>query len=184
MSSASTISSTSTRINEAGCWSPPKHPRRSAPVANTAWSSSRTARWPGNALTEADVTWQLEQMAAQGIGGVEIMSLWKVYEKGNVEYLTPEFLDLVKHTVAEAKRLDIEVAVTFSPGWGFGGAWVPQEDQSKVLCLASKDLEGGARFCGGCPPAIVPASSTRCATATGSRRAPSRVIGRRPAANN
>ena len=34
--------------------------------------------WPGNALTNADITWQLEQMAAQGIGGVEIMSAWKM----------------------------------------------------------------------------------------------------------
>jgi len=107
--------------------------------------------WPGNALTKADITWQLEEMAAQGIGGVEIMSMWKVYEKGNVEYLTPEFLDQVKHTVAEAKRLDLEVAITFGPGWNFGGAWVPKEDQSKVLCLATKDLEGGARFSGALP---------------------------------
>ncbi len=60
--------------------------------------------WPGNALTKTDITWQLEQMAAQGIGGVEIMSAWKMYERGNVEYLTPEFLALVKHAVAEAKR--------------------------------------------------------------------------------
>jgi hypothetical protein len=44
--------------------------------------------WPGNALTKADITWQLEQMAAQGMGGVEIMSAWKMYEKGNVDYLT------------------------------------------------------------------------------------------------
>ena len=59
--------------------------------------------WPGNALTKADITWQLEQMAAQGMGGVEIMSTWKMYEKGNVEYLTPEFLDLVKHAVARGQ---------------------------------------------------------------------------------
>ena len=107
--------------------------------------------WPGNALTQADITWQLEQMAGQGIGGVEIMSMWKVYEKGNVEYLTPEFLDLVKHAVAEAKRLDLEVAITFSPGWGFGGSWVPKVDQSKVLCLANKDLDGGIRLSGALP---------------------------------
>jgi hypothetical protein len=34
--------------------------------------------WPGNALTKADITWQLEQMAGQGIGGVEIMCTWKM----------------------------------------------------------------------------------------------------------
>ena len=107
--------------------------------------------WPGNALTKADITWQLEQMAAQGMGGVEIMSAWKMYEKGNVEYLSPEFLTLVKHAVAEAKRLDMEVAFTFSPGWSFGGPWVPKADQSKVLCIGSLDLAGGSPFNGTLP---------------------------------
>lgn len=107
--------------------------------------------WPGNALTKADITWQLEQMSAQGLGGVEIMSAWKMYEKGNVEYLTPEFFDLVKHAVAEAKRLDLEVAITFSPGWSFGGSWVPKEDQSKVLCMGAADVAGGAEFNGKLP---------------------------------
>ena len=115
--------------------------------------------WPGNALTKADITWELEQMAAQGFGGVEIMSTWKMYERGNVEYLTPEFLDLVKHAVAEAKRLDLEVAITFGPGWSFGGPWVPKEDQSKVLCQGTLELAGGSAFAGKLPqPDIQPAT--------------------------
>jgi hypothetical protein len=77
--------------------------------------------WPGNALTRADITFQLEQMAAQGLGGVEIMSAWRMYAQGNHDYLSPEFLALVQHAVAEARRLDLEVALTFSPGWSFGG---------------------------------------------------------------
>ena len=72
-------------------------------------------------------------MASQGMGGVEIMSAWRMYEKGNVDYLSPEFMELVKHAVKEAKRLDLEVAITFSPGWSFGGPWVAREDQSKAL---------------------------------------------------
>jgi hypothetical protein len=107
--------------------------------------------WPGNALTKADITWQLEQMAAQGYGGVEIMNTWKMYERGNIDYLSPEFVALVQHAVAEAKRLDLEVAITFSPGWSFGGPWVPREDQSKVLCVGFKDLAGGMPFRGALP---------------------------------
>jgi len=140
-------------------------PKPSQPCADVTFSAlksewdkpSRTYKphtrwwWPGNALTKADITWQLEQMAGQGMGGVEIMSLWKMYEKGNVEYLTPEFLDLLKHAVAEGKRLDLEVSVTFGPGWGFGGSWVAKEDQSKVLCMASVDLTGSRRFIGALP---------------------------------
>lgn len=109
--------------------------------------------WPGNALTKADITWQLEQMAGQGMGGVEIMSAWRMYEKGNVDYLSPEFMELVKHAVQEAKRLDLDVAITFSPGWSFGGPWVSKEDQSKALCMGSLDLPGGATFNGRLPEA-------------------------------
>src|SRR5690349_13349367 len=72
------------------------HPARSYKPHTRWW-------WPGNALTRQDLTFQLEQMAAQGMGGVEIMSAWKMYAKGNHDYLSPEFLDLVRHAVAEAK---------------------------------------------------------------------------------
>ena len=67
--------------------------------------------WPGNALTKADITFQLEQMAGQGMGGVEIMTAFQMYEKGNAEYLSPEHLELMKFAVSEAKRLDMEVAI-------------------------------------------------------------------------
>jgi len=66
--------------------------------------------WPGNVLTPSEITWQLEEMATQGMGGVEIMSSWKLYEKGNVEFLSAEYLGLLKHAVAEAKRLDLRLA--------------------------------------------------------------------------
>ncbi len=107
--------------------------------------------WPGNALTKTDITWQLEQMAAQGMGGVEIMSTWQMYEKGNAGYLSPEFFDLVKHAVAEGRRLDLDVSLTFGPGWSFGGSWVAKADQSKALCMSSQELAGGQHFSGKLP---------------------------------
>jgi len=124
-------------------WEKPAHTYR----PHTRWW------WPGNALTHADITFQLEQMAAQGMGGVEIMSAFTMYEKGNHEFLSPAHLELMKFAVAEAHRLDLEVALTFGPGWSFGGPWVEPEDQSKALCLGSKDLTGGTRFNGALPAA-------------------------------
>lgn len=110
--------------------------------------------WPGNALTKADITFQLEQMAKQGMGGVEIMTAFQMYEKGNAEYLSPKHLELMKFSVAEAKRLDIEVAITFGPGWSFGGPWVSPEEQSKTLCMGSVDLDGGTSFSGELPQSL------------------------------
>jgi len=134
--------------------------------------------WPGNALTKADITWQLEQMARQGMGGVEIMSTWKMYERGNVEYLSPTFIDLVKHAVAEGKRLDLDVAITFGPGWSFGGSWLPKEDQSKVLCMGAEDLAGATHFSGRLPEATgkVAARKSRSQEAQGASNEPGRLV--------
>lgn len=107
--------------------------------------------WPGNVLNNEDITWQMEQMSAQGLGGVEIMSTWKMYKKDNVEYLTPEYLKLVKHAVKEGKRLGLQVSITFGPGWSFGGSWVEESDQSKVLCMGAKDISGSIQFTGELP---------------------------------
>ena len=81
------------------------------------------------------------------------MSTWRMYDQGNVEYLSPEFIDLVKHAVAEGKRLNLDVAITFGPGWSFGGSWVAKEDQSKALCMGLQELTGGQHFSGTLPEA-------------------------------
>lgn len=102
--------------------------------------------WPGNAVTAEGISWQLEQMYRQGMGGVEIMSCWRWYEKGTIPYLSPEWKQMVRHAIREAAKRDMEVALTFGPGWSFGGFWVPPEDRSKVLACAWLDVQGPARF--------------------------------------
>jgi hypothetical protein len=112
--------------------------------------------WPGNALTESEIERQLREMHAQGIGGVEIMSCWRVYSRGNASYLSPQWADRVRHAVRTARELDMKVALTFGPGWSFGGSWVPPEDRSKALVRTAVDVSGGATFDGPLP-AYVPA---------------------------
>ncbi|MCA9411432.1 MAG: hypothetical protein KC944_09495, partial [Candidatus Omnitrophica bacterium] len=74
------------------------------------------------------------------------------YEKGNIEYLSDEYLEMAKHTVAEAKRLGMEVSFNFGgPGWVIGGDWVPQEDRSKNLVPTQIDLKGPIVFDGPLP---------------------------------
>ncbi len=103
--------------------------------------------WMGNALSKDDITWQLEQMRAHGIGGVEQISMQEVYEKGNHPYLSPEYLELLRHAVDEAERLGMEFSLNFGgPGWIFGGDFVPQEERNQNLLASSFEIEGGKRF--------------------------------------
>lgn len=108
--------------------------------------------WPGNPMTKEEITWELEQMRQVGIRGVEQITMVEVYEKGNIEFMSDEFLDMIKHTVNEAKRLGMEVSLNFGgPGWIIGGRWVPEEDRSKDMIPTSIDLVGPQTFHGPLP---------------------------------
>lgn len=99
--------------------------------------------WPGNAGSKAEITREMEEMRSHGIRGVEQISMDPVYEKGNVAYLSDEFMELLKHTVKEAKRLEMEVSLNFGgPGWIIGGEFVPEEDRSKDMVPTFTDLTG------------------------------------------
>ncbi len=99
--------------------------------------------WMGNALRKEDITFDLEQMHDQGIGGVEQITMEEVYNKGNHDYLSPEYFELLRHAVAESKRLGLEFSLNFGgPGWIFGGKWVPKADQSKVMIASAMDVHG------------------------------------------
>ncbi|MGQ9633292.1 MAG: glycosyl hydrolase [Bryobacteraceae bacterium] len=116
-----------------------QHPPRSCRPHTRWW-------WPGSAVTREGILWHLDQMKANGIGGVEIIAVWEWYEKGNIPYLSEKWLEMVRFTIDQAEARDMEVAITFGPGWDFGGFWVPPQERSKVLAPCWVDVEGPARF--------------------------------------
>jgi len=102
--------------------------------------------WPGNAVTKEEISWELRQMHEKGMGGVEICSVWKMYEKGNIPYLSEEWLDMVRYAIQTARELRMSVALTFGPGWTFGGFWVKPDDRSKSLVPAWVEVDGPKTF--------------------------------------
>ncbi len=117
--------------------------------------------WMGNAITKDDLTWQLQQMHEQGIGGVEQITMGEVYEKGNVPYLSEPFFELVTHAIRQAKKRGMEFSLNFGgPGWVIGGDWVPPEDRSQNMVPTSVELAGGKRFSGTLPTNAGPVRPT------------------------
>ncbi|MBL7649382.1 MAG: hypothetical protein JNK74_24655 [Candidatus Hydrogenedentes bacterium] len=103
--------------------------------------------WHGNALTKDDISRQLREMKAQGLGGAEQITMDEVYEKGNMLYLSPEYFELVKHAVAEAKSLGMTLSLNFGgPGWIWGGDWVPESMRTRCLLASMVNVSGPARF--------------------------------------
>lgn len=79
--------------------------------------------WMGSAVNKADITAQLEYFSKSGVGGVHIIPIYGVkgYEKENISYLSPQWLEVMQHTIREGKRLGLGVDMTTGTGWPFGG---------------------------------------------------------------
>ncbi len=108
--------------------------------------------WPGNPVSKEEITHELEEMRSHGIRGVEQISMEPVYEKGNIPYLSDEFMEMLKHTVKEAKRLGMEVSLNFGgPGWIIGGEWVKEADKSKDMVPTYINLSGNQTYNGPLP---------------------------------
>lgn len=123
-------------------------PERDANWLNPARSYRPHTRWwwPGNAVTRDGIDWELDQMSQQGIGGVEIMCPWRMYAKGNIPYLSQGFVDMLHYAIDQAGQRDMEVSISFTSGWKFGGSWVPPTQRSKILTRSWVDVEGPADF--------------------------------------
>ena len=112
--------------------------------------------WMGNALRKEDIAWQLEQMRAQGIGGVEQITMEPVYTRGNHDYLSPEYFELLHFAVEEAEKREMAFSINFGgPGWIWGGEWVPIEDQSQVMLASAVEVDGPRVFSGALPEEAV-----------------------------
>ncbi|NOT63737.1 MAG: hypothetical protein HOP19_26280 [Acidobacteria bacterium] len=98
--------------------------------------------WPGNAVSKAGIEQQLTAMKAAGIGGVEIVSSWQWYEKGNLPYLSNQFFEMMAFTAERATLLDLSVSLGFGAGLSFGGFWVPVTERSKCLAPVWLDVTG------------------------------------------
>jgi alpha-L-rhamnosidase len=104
--------------------------------------------WEGSAVNKKDLTWNLEQYQKAGLGGVELTPIYGVYgyEKQFINFLSPEWMAMFDHTLAEAKRLGIGVDLANGTGWPFGGPWVTDVDASKTIYFKTYSLNGGEQL--------------------------------------
>jgi len=104
--------------------------------------------WEGSAVDKRNLTYNLESYHAAGLGGMEITPIYGVkgQESKFITYLSPQWVDMLKYTLTEAKRLDMGIDLANATGWPFGGPWVTSEDASKELFYKSYDVKGGEKL--------------------------------------
>jgi hypothetical protein len=79
--------------------------------------------WMGNAVDKANLTKELTRYCDAGWGGVHIIPIYgaKGWESKFIEYLSPQWMEMLRHAVTEARRLGMDVDMTTGSGWCFGG---------------------------------------------------------------
>ncbi len=100
--------------------------------------------WMNGHVTKEGITLDLEAMKKVGIGGFQNFFVGSGIPKGPVEYLSEEWLNLMKHTIAEADRLGLEFQMHNCPGWSStGGPWITPELSMQQVVWSETFVEGG-----------------------------------------
>jgi hypothetical protein len=127
--------------------------------------------WLGSAVDEQGLTIALGDLAAAGVGGVEICPIYGVVgeEERAVPFLSPRFVALVAHASAEARRLGMGVDFTTGTGWPFGGPTVTGADAASALVVHRVRVAEGARLDPGALAGVVVVAAIAVSDATGER---------------
>lgn len=104
--------------------------------------------WMGSAVDKTNLTHELERYAAGGLGGIHIIPIYgaKGFESKYLNYLSPEWMDMMGWTVSEAKRLGMGVDMTTGTGWCFGGPQITDEDANASVIVKTYDLAAGEKL--------------------------------------
>lgn len=121
---------------------------------DTSWPEPKTEAkpgtrwwWMGSAVDKENLTYNLSEYAKAGIGAVEITPIYGVQgnDANDIAYLSPQWMDMLKHTQAEAARLGMKVDMNNGTGWPFGGPDVSIEDAASKLLISEYTLTGGKK---------------------------------------
>lgn len=91
--------------------------------------------WMGSAVDEKGLTSQMEQLSQAGIGAVEITPIYGVQdnETREISFLSTRWMEMLRHTQQEGKRLGIQVDMNTGTGWPFGGPNISSSQAAQRL---------------------------------------------------
>lgn len=100
--------------------------------------------WLGSAVDETNLKWQMEELAAAGIGNLEITPIYGVKgnEAKNIQFLSSQWIDMLNYTQQQGDALGIDIDMTTGTGWPFGGPMVKATESASKLVTESHDVTG------------------------------------------
>ncbi len=99
--------------------------------------------WKNGNISREGITADLEAMQRVGVGGAILMEVALSVPPGQYKFFTPEWRDMFKFAVQEAKRTGIAISVNSAPGWtGSGGPWVTPEQSMQQVVFSETNVAG------------------------------------------
>ena len=106
--------------------------------------------WLNGNMTRESITRDLEEMKTKGMNRAEI---WDVAAISNPDFIPAggpflgnESVELIRHAVAESRRLNMRIGIIASSGWNAGGSWVTAEWASKSLFFSETEISGPGKI--------------------------------------
>ena len=101
--------------------------------------------WQGSAVNEKDLSANMQEYQAAGLGGLEITPIYGVkgHENQFIKFLSPQWMQMLDYTIKEARRLGLGIDLANGTGWPFGGPTTTETDASKTVLYKIYSIDGG-----------------------------------------
>lgn len=104
--------------------------------------------WEGSAVDKTNLTANMQDYKAAGLGGLEVTPIYGVvgYEKQFIDFLSPQWMGMLDHTLKEGKRLGLGIDLANGTGWPFGGPTITDKEASKTIVYKTYQVEAGQQL--------------------------------------
>ena len=104
--------------------------------------------WEGSAVDRKNLTSNLQDYYNAGLGGMEITPIYGVhgYENKFINFLSPQWMEMLDHTLKEAKRIGLGIDLANGTGWPFGGPTITDKEASKTIVYKTYQVDGGQQL--------------------------------------
>ena len=100
--------------------------------------------WMNGNVTRAGIDADLKAMRDVGLSGLMVFDGSNDIPKGPVDYLSPQWLDLMTHMIGKAGDLGLKVGMHNAPGWSSsGGPWIAPAQSMQQIVWTETTIDGG-----------------------------------------
>ena len=103
--------------------------------------------WNGDKVEADELVRELRLLKEAGIGGVEINpiafpSYCDSLDKPSLQWLSPEWIDMLKVCFDEAKQLDMTCDLLVGSGWPFGAEFLNENERAQIVVNYAETVTG------------------------------------------